>query len=95
MSIRYLKDKKQFVINTKNTTYAFEIVKDRYLGHIYYGKRKKDFSFATPAVVAFGPYIEELFKIILLRALSRNIPSTARVISEPVLCACAEQTEAE
>ena len=35
MSIRFLKDKKRFIINTKHTTYAFDVVLDRYLYHTY------------------------------------------------------------
>ena len=36
MSIKYVKDKKRFVINTKSSTYAFEVVLDHYLYHLYY-----------------------------------------------------------
>ena len=59
MSIRYLKDKKQFVITTKNTAYAFGILKERYLNHIYYGKKKKGFELREDKTVAFSPYIPE------------------------------------
>ena len=41
MAIKFVKSKKQFILTTQNTTYAFEIVKDRYLRHLYYGKKKK------------------------------------------------------
>ena len=61
MSIRFIKDTQQFVINTKNTTYAFAIHRDRYLCHTYYGKRVK--SAALPEkrlkMYSFAPYIAE------------------------------------
>ena len=59
MPIKFLKDKKQFVITTKNTSYAFGILKDRYLNHIYYGKKKSGFELRSDKVVAFSPYIPE------------------------------------
>ena len=61
MSIRFIKDTQQFVINTKNTTYAFAIHRDRYLCHTYYGKRVR--SAALPEkrlkMYSFAPYIAE------------------------------------
>lgn len=59
MSIRFLKDKNQFIINTKNTTYVFEVLKGRYLAHLYYGKRTKEVSFAEAGEIAFAPYPTE------------------------------------
>ena len=60
MSIRFLKNEKRFVINTKNTTYAFEIVFDRYLCHTYYGKRTSKLPAAKMTMLSFAPYIPEL-----------------------------------
>ena len=37
MSIRYIKEKQRFIIHTKRSTYAFDVVLGRYLYHTYYG----------------------------------------------------------
>ena len=60
MSIRFLKSEKRFVINTKNTTYAFEIAFDRYLCHTYYGKRTSKLPTAEMRALSFAPYLAEL-----------------------------------
>ena len=60
MSIRFLKNEKRFVINTKNTTYAFEIAFDRYLCHTYYGKRTSKLPSAQMRAISFAPYLVEL-----------------------------------
>ena len=57
MSIRYLKEKKRFIINTKRTTYAFDVVLDRYLYHLYYGKRTSTLPDPVFNVVSFAPYL--------------------------------------
>ncbi|MBR2622425.1 MAG: alpha-galactosidase [Clostridia bacterium] len=57
MSIRFNKQKKQFVINTKHTTYAFEVVMDRYLYHTYYGKRTSVLPEPAYQLISFAPYI--------------------------------------
>ena len=56
MSIRFYKDKGRFVINTKHTTYAFEVVLDRYLYHTYYGKRTRELPEPTYPYRSFAPY---------------------------------------
>ena len=56
MSIRYFKEKKRFVINTKHTTYAFDVVLGRYLYHTYYGKRTSVLPDPVFGVVSFAPY---------------------------------------
>ncbi len=58
MSIKFVKKTKQFLISTQNTTYAFEVINNRYLRHIYYGKKKK--SIVSPELqgISFAPYIE-------------------------------------
>ena len=58
MSIRYIKDKKRFVIHTKHSTYAFEVVLDRYLYHLYYGKRTSTLPDPNFHVVSFAPYLD-------------------------------------
>ena len=57
MSIRFVKDKKRFVINTKHTTYAFDVVLDRYLYHTYYGKRTSQIPEPAFRTVSFAPYL--------------------------------------
>lgn len=59
MSIRFIKKSNQFVITTKSTTYAFEILKERYLCHLYYGKKKNSFELPVHHEIAFSPYIPE------------------------------------
>ena len=42
MEIRVNEEKKIFQINTLNTTYLMGVAKDKYLGHMYYGKKMED-----------------------------------------------------
>jgi alpha-galactosidase len=58
MSIRFIKDKKRFVINTKSTTYAFDVVMDHYLYHIYYGKKTNVLPNPEYRGISFAPYVE-------------------------------------
>lgn len=58
MSIRYLKDKKRFIINTKSSTYAFEVVMDHYLYHLYYGKKTVELPDPTFNTISFAPYLD-------------------------------------
>ena len=60
MSIRYLKESRKFILNTKSSTYAFEILGGRYLRHLYYGKRTNDIPSPELRYVSFSPYVEEL-----------------------------------
>ena len=57
MSIRFIKDKKRFIINTKHTTYAFDVVLDRYLYHTYYGKKTSNLPDPVFRTVSFAPYL--------------------------------------
>ena len=41
MPIKYNKQTKKFVLTTKNTMYVMQVVHDRFLGHIYYGRKKR------------------------------------------------------
>ncbi len=59
MSIRFIKDKKRFVLTTKNTAYSFEILKDRYLHHCYFGKKGVEITSQNYSKAAFSPYIPE------------------------------------
>ncbi len=59
MSIKFIKKSKQFLITTQNTTYAFEVLNNRYLRHIYYGKKKKSLQSPELHGISFAPYIEE------------------------------------
>lgn len=42
MSISYCSESKRFIINTENTTYAMQLELDRFLIHLYYGKRTEN-----------------------------------------------------
>ena len=64
MSIFFSPSANQFILNTKKTTYAFDISKDRYLRHLYYGKKVNEshspedndcYSFA-PYLAAYGDH---------------------------------------
>ena len=55
MSIRFVKESKRFILNTKKTTYAFEVMNGRYLRHLYYGKKTSDISVSELRMVSFSP----------------------------------------
>lgn len=57
MSIRYIKDKKRFIINTKHTTYAFDVAYDHYLYHTYYGKKTGKIPDPHFHTISFAPYL--------------------------------------
>ncbi len=59
MSIRFIKQVRQFIIHTASTTYAFDIVNDKYLRHLYYGKRTKTVTPGDPRGYSFAPYISQ------------------------------------
>ena len=56
MSIRFLKDQQTFVLMTQNTKYAFDVHKDRFLRHRYYGKRSTPIPEAKQYKASFSPY---------------------------------------
>ena len=58
MSIRFIKEKNRFVIHTKRTTYAFDVILGRYLYHTYYGKRTSVFPEPEFKYLPFSPYLE-------------------------------------
>ena len=57
MSIRFIKERGRFLLNTKKTTYAFEIMNGRYLRHLYYGRKTDKIEASEPQVISFSPYI--------------------------------------
>ena len=61
MAIIYNSNTKTFILNTKNTTYAFKVVYDKFLEHIYYGK-KTDISCISfeRRYRSFSPYYKEI-----------------------------------
>lgn len=59
MSIRFIREKNMFVLNTKKTTYAFDVLNGHYLRHIYFGKRKTEPEPAPLKRISFSPYIKE------------------------------------
>lgn len=56
MSIKVTNKNKRFVLNTKSTTYAFEVFKGHYLMHDYYGKTRQRFQGVKPKSLSFGAY---------------------------------------
>lgn len=59
MSIVYSEEKKQFLLHTHDTTYAFEIAWGRYLHHLYYGKRTDEPEKEKLVPYSFSPYQAE------------------------------------
>ncbi len=59
MGIRFIKEKNQFILSTKNTAYAFEIIKNKYLYHLYYGKKNSKIDSAVLKEYAFSPYLPD------------------------------------
>ena len=60
MSVKFIKEKNIFVLNTASTTYAFDILGEKYLRHIYYGKRTSELEPAQLKMFSFSPYIHDL-----------------------------------
>ncbi len=58
MSIRFIKESGRFILNTKGSTYAFEIMGGKYLRHLYYGKRTNKIEPGELKTVSFSPYID-------------------------------------
>jgi hypothetical protein len=59
MAIRVLAKENQFILTTKNTTYAFEVLKGQYLRHLYYGKKTTQIPTPDFMGVSFSPYIAQ------------------------------------
>lgn len=60
MSIKFDNVNKRFILETANTEYAFKIERDRFLVHLYYGKKgEPDYSYKA-RFRSFSPYLEEL-----------------------------------
>ncbi len=60
MSIRFIKKEEKFILHTNNTTYAFEILKGRYLRHLYYGKKKKTIVSEPVRGYSYAPFPDDL-----------------------------------
>ncbi len=61
MAIIFDESNKRFIIETKNSEYAFEVFKDRYLVHLYYGAKIGNRSYETDTVpYTFAPYDDDL-----------------------------------
>lgn len=56
MSILFNSKEKIFYIQTKNSTYAMQVVYNRYVLHLYYGKKREDISPWQERIVSFAPY---------------------------------------
>ncbi len=61
MGIRFDKTKQKFYLTTKNTEYIFAVIDGKFLGHIYYGKKKRGFDpdFSC-RFASFAPYFEDV-----------------------------------
>ncbi len=60
MAIEYVSSKQRFILHTKCTTYAFEVLHDKYLFHLYYGKKCVQVPDAPERhTVSFSPYDAE------------------------------------
>ncbi len=57
MSIKFIKKTEQFILQTAGTTYAFDIVKGKYLRHLYYGKKTKTITAELPRGYSYAPFI--------------------------------------
>ncbi len=57
MSIVYHEAEKIFQINTLRTSYLIAIIDDKYLGHVYYGRRMDDFKGAYLLRTSEVPYV--------------------------------------
>ena len=60
MSIIFMENERRFIINTKSTTYAFEVAFNRYLCHVYYGKKTDVIPSAEMKMLSFAPYMADL-----------------------------------
>jgi len=54
--IYYNESSKIITLNTKNTTYAMQISHEKYVLHLYYGKKTEDIKPHKEKVVSFCPY---------------------------------------
>ena len=52
-------NKKTFIITTKNTSYAFCVVSEKYLAHLYYGKKCEKIPEYSARPLAFASYAED------------------------------------
>lgn len=60
MAIKYEKSKQRFLLQTESTTYAFEVLHNKYLMHLYYGKKRAHVPDAPERkTVSFSPYDAE------------------------------------
>lgn len=60
MAIKFNKETKKFFLTTKNSMYVFQILHDKFLGHIYYGAKKRGFDPDFHCrFTSFSPYFEE------------------------------------
>ena len=55
MPIKFIKSSKRFIIETDNSAYALELIKNRYLINLHYGKKKGRFSYEGRVTMAFSP----------------------------------------
>jgi len=59
MSIKFDRQKNQFIIRTKNTLYITELVSGKYPCHVYYGKKDRQEHKYGVGLHSFSPYVHE------------------------------------
>jgi hypothetical protein len=59
MPIKYDETKKRFSLETVNTSYVFQLIGDRYLVNLHYGKKDKRIKEREPVWLGFGAYLGE------------------------------------
>ena len=50
MAIHFLENKQQFILNTKKTTYAFQVLRNRYLCHLALSRTGVKFCALSPGI---------------------------------------------
>lgn len=63
MPIKYNKKTNRITLTTQNTMYLIEILEDRFLGHLYYGKKKRGLDLVYDyRTGSFTPYYEDFYR---------------------------------
>ncbi len=58
--IQYFDQQKIFKIDTKNTSYVMRVAYDKFVEHVYYGKKIENADFPqTDKIISFAPFVKE------------------------------------
>ncbi len=71
--IRFDKENQIIAIDTKNTTYAMQILRDKYVLHRYFGKKTKDVPLYEERLLQFSPYDAEISRSFSLDAVASEL----------------------